>query len=197
MLLTRRARVSGFTIIELSVALTIAGILLALGAPAFSGYLQNARLGTMAQSMYSGLQTARAEAVKRNRNVEFVLTGSSFESSTADSITPDVAGRNWVVREKEPASSAYSLVEWKPSNGSEAGSVAIAASQATFSFDSLGSIGAGAGGIGIALTNPAMGACLPSGPVRCWNVVVRPGGQIRLCSPDTTLDASDSRRCPP
>jgi type IV fimbrial biogenesis protein FimT len=80
----------GFSIIELSVALTIAGVLLALGAPAMSGYLQNARLGTAAQSIYGGLQMARTEAVKRNQQVEFVLTNSALESTSADAVSLDL-----------------------------------------------------------------------------------------------------------
>ena len=98
MLSAAPARMGGFSIIELSVALTIAGILLVLGAPAFTTYLQNARLGAMAQGIYGGLQAARAEAVKLNRNVEFVLTNSALDSATADTITPDATGLNWVVR---------------------------------------------------------------------------------------------------
>ena len=63
----------GFSIIELSVALTVVAVLLTLGVPSLSGYIQNARLGSAAKSFYTGLQTARAEAVKRNAEVEFVI----------------------------------------------------------------------------------------------------------------------------
>lgn len=184
----------GFSIIELAVALTIAGIMLAIGAPAFSGYLQNARLGTTAKSFYSGLQTARAEAVKLNQDVEFVLTNSALGSTAVDAVSLDVNGRNWVVRQRPPASTAaYSLVEHK-TGGSEAGAVAVAATTARITFNSLGASTAG-GQTVIALSNPALGQCAPAGAVRCWNVVVTPGGQVRLCSPDATLAASDSRAC--
>lgn len=182
----------GFSIIELSVALTIAGILLALGAPAFSGYLQNARLGTMAQGVYTGLQLARVEAVKRNQAVEFVLTNSSLETATADTVVPATAGRNWVVRQRASASQPWALVEQKSSNANETGGVVVAATASQFAFDSLG----GSVAATVTLTNPALGLCLPAGPVRCWTVAVAAGGQVRLCNPDATLAASDTRACP-
>ncbi|MCY7301145.1 MAG: GspH/FimT family pseudopilin [Ilumatobacteraceae bacterium] len=182
----------GFSIIELSVALTIMGLLLSLGAPAFSGYLQNARLGTMAQGIYTGMQLARAEAVKRNQAVEFVLTSSSLETATADTAVPDAAGRNWVVRQRASASQPYALVEQKSTNTNDAGGVIVAATTSQIVFDSLG----GSFAATVTLTNPALGLCLPAGPVRCWTVAVAAGGQVRLCNPDATLASSDTRACP-
>ena len=194
MLLIRRSLCTGCSIIELSVALTIACVLLALGAPSFSGYLQNARLGALAQSLYGGLQTARTEAVKRNQSVEFALTNSSLETTTADTVVLDPTGRNWWVRLPSSASAPASGIESKSTNANDLGGVAVSASGPSFIFNGLGAASA-PGTTGIALTNPALGACAPGGPVRCWNVVVAPGGQIRLCSPDTSLPAGDSRAC--
>lgn len=191
-----RAVQRGFSIIELSVALTIAGVLLALGAPAMSGYLQNARLGSMAQGVYTGLQAARVEAVKRNAPVEFVLTDSSLETATADTVVLNNTGHNWVVRARPSASDPYSAVEKKSNNANDVGGVVVTATAPQVVFNSLGGSGTG-GATTIALTNPALGLCLPGGPVRCWNVVVQAGGQVRLCSPDNTLASSDTRACPP
>ena len=188
--MSRRPASAGFSIIELSVALTIACVLLALGAPSVSGYLQNARLGALAQSFYGGLQEARAEAVKLNQNVDFVLTNSPLDTTTPDAVVADTTGRNWVIRlSATPASG----VESKSTNANEVGGVAIAASSPLFMFTGLGQASGVAAGI--AFTNPALGACAPAGPVRCWNVVVAPGGQVRLCSPDSSLPAGDSRAC--
>jgi type IV fimbrial biogenesis protein FimT len=196
MLLKRRTSCAGFSIIELAVALTIACVLLALGAPAVSGYLQNARLGALAQSIYGGLQTARTEAVKDNQCVEFVLTNSALDATTYATIVPAATGRNWWVRTLTLPACAVpaSGVESKSTNVSDLGGVIVTASSPAFIFNGLGAASA-AGSTGIALTNPALGACAPGGPVRCWNVVVAPGGQIRLCSPDTSLPAGDSRAC--
>lgn len=186
----------GFSIIELSVALTIAGVLLALGMPSLSGYIQNARLGSAAKSFYTGVQLARTEAIRRNAPVEFAMTGDSVASGIENSLSIDPAGANWVVRVRASASAPYELVEAKPmlEGGGAAPSVTVAASAGLVTFNALGGT---TGGVGetIVLQNPAMGLCTPGGPVRCWNVVVSPGGQVRLCNPDPAASASDTRKC--
>jgi type IV fimbrial biogenesis protein FimT len=196
MLLTHNtpARSAGFSLIELSVALTIACVLLALGAPSVSGYLQNARLGSMAQSFYGGLQTARTAAIQNNQNAEFVLTNTPLDAATMSSIVPSTSGKNWWVYTVDSTGAPASSVESKATNGNDLGTVAISASSPTFTFNALGAASA-VGPVGIALTNPALGACSPAGPVRCWSVIVSTGGQIRLCSPDPTLNSRDSRAC--
>ena len=52
----------GFTIIELLVGLTLLAVLLGLGAPAMSSYLQNSKMQSVAASYYSGVQMARSVA---------------------------------------------------------------------------------------------------------------------------------------
>jgi prepilin-type N-terminal cleavage/methylation domain-containing protein len=60
---------AGFTIIELMITLAVLGVLLALGMPSISSWLQNTQIRTAAEGMVSGLQLARAEALRRNANV--------------------------------------------------------------------------------------------------------------------------------
>jgi type IV fimbrial biogenesis protein FimT len=184
---------SGFSLIELLIAMTIAGILLALGAPAMSGYIQNARLGSMAQSIYSGLQLARTEAVKRNQSVQFVLTNSPLDTTAISAVSLDVSGRNWVVRALNPGPT-YDPVQNKVTNSGDAGGVVVTSTAPLFTFNGLG--GSDVGGT-IALSNPVVGLCSPAGSVRCWNVVVGAGGQVRLCTPDASLLPSDTRYCGP
>ena len=59
--------------------IVVVAILVALGMPSFQVVLRNAEVRTAADSITNGLQRARAEAVARNTNVQFVLgTGSSW-----------------------------------------------------------------------------------------------------------------------
>ncbi len=44
-----------------------------------------------------------------------------------------------------------------------------------------------------AVTVNGVGACVTTGPVRCLRVVVRTGGQIRMCDP--ALPNTDSQSC--
>ena len=194
-MLVKQRRGAGFSMIELAIAMTIVCILLVLGAPTLSGYLQNSRLGTMAQSMYGGLQTARTEAVRLNQNVQFVLTNSALDAVNTNTVTLDSTGKNWMIRYQSSASAAFNNppLEQKSSNTNDVGGVQVAASAPVFEFNGLGNLTTGTA-IGISLTNPVMGTCSP-GPVRCWNVVVAPGGQVRLCSPDGSLTAGDTRAC--
>jgi type IV fimbrial biogenesis protein FimT len=63
-----RNKYSGFTLVELIVTLTIAGILLALVVPSFFTFLASNRLTTQANELMADLNMARSEAVKRANN---------------------------------------------------------------------------------------------------------------------------------
>src|SRR5689334_20354398 len=65
--------VQGFSIVELMTAVAIFGILAAMAVPMYSSYMANTQIRTAAESMLSGVQLARTEAVKRNGVVEFLL----------------------------------------------------------------------------------------------------------------------------
>jgi prepilin-type N-terminal cleavage/methylation domain-containing protein len=62
--LTKAAQ-RGYPLVELATAMTIIAILMMLGMPSFSEYINNARLGAVAQSFYAGLNQARSEAIRR------------------------------------------------------------------------------------------------------------------------------------
>jgi len=75
--------------IELMVGIVVMAILVALAMPSFQTMLRNSEVRTAAESITNGLQRARAEAVARNANVQFVL----------GPYPPDctVAGSSWTV----------------------------------------------------------------------------------------------------
>ena len=187
----------GFSIIELATALTIIALLLALGMPSLSEYVQNARLGTAAQSFVNGLNLARSEAIRRNAPVEFMVTSDVIGPGVENTASANGSGTNWIVRYQVGASGPYFPVEVKSmlDGGGLAPSVTVAASDPLVTFNSLGGTTTGLinGGTAITLKNPPMGLCAPVGPVRCWTVVVRPGGQVHLCDPAAAV--GDSRAC--
>ena len=65
-------RTRGFTIVELVVAMTVMGLLLALAVPMYDTLVSNNRTRAAAYSLASALAFARDEAVKRNNTVSVV-----------------------------------------------------------------------------------------------------------------------------
>jgi len=60
-----KRKITGFTLIELLVVLVIAGILLAIGAPAVRGVFTSNRMATHLNQLSTALLYARSEAIKR------------------------------------------------------------------------------------------------------------------------------------
>lgn len=188
----------GVTLVELMIGLAILAFLLMAGVPAFTTFMQNQRLRTAADSLLAGLQLARAEAVKRNGRVELVLTDDDPVAAGVSSITSSTTGRNWVVRYYDPSTMFYDFIEGRSGSvGSgelDSTTVVITAGNAVITFDGLGATTLASAST-YQVTNPTGGACVPTGPVRCLNVIVSPGGQVRMCDPDTRLSARDTRKC--
>src|SRR5258708_5346761 len=86
--LTRRPR--GFSLIELMIGLTVFGIVLVLGLPSFSEWLQTQQIRVATEATLNGLQVARAEAVRRNLPVQIVFTppGSGWAVTESVSAAP-------------------------------------------------------------------------------------------------------------
>jgi type IV fimbrial biogenesis protein FimT len=75
----------GFSMVELMIGVVIMGILMSLAMPSFQAWLQNTQIRNAAESIQNGLQRARAEAVGRNTDVEFILgAGSSWTIQLPD-----------------------------------------------------------------------------------------------------------------
>lgn len=74
---TRSDRGSGFTLVELLITVTVLAVLMALAAPSFSDFFEKARLRGAVDDIVALMNRARAEAVKRDRNVAVSLGGTS------------------------------------------------------------------------------------------------------------------------
>ncbi|MEO6139059.1 MAG: GspH/FimT family pseudopilin [Luteimonas sp.] len=87
------SRQRGFTLIELMVAVTIMGILLAFAIPNFESFVNTNRLASAANEMIASIQTARMESLRRNNRVVVCLS-SSPGSATPSCNTTGITG--WV-----------------------------------------------------------------------------------------------------
>lgn len=63
-----RSRIFGFTLIELIITILVMTILLGIGVPSYIQFKENNTLQGAAQALYSDIQFARSEAIKRNTN---------------------------------------------------------------------------------------------------------------------------------
>lgn len=209
-MLNRRAL--GFSLIELMVGLTLLGLLLMLALPSFSEMMQNRKLRASAEAISAGLQAARAEALRLNRPVEFLLTDTTPDAANVAAVNVTTTGPNWVVR-TDMGGGAYSFVagrsgrEGQNQAQGQALNVQFAAvvpidpaapavTADTVTFTSVGRARLTANAT-FDITNPAGGACKTAGgdePMRCLRVFVTPGGQVRMCDP-AVADKSDSRSC--
>lgn len=193
---------AGFTIIELMITLAVLGVLITLGLPSMSAWLQNTQIRGGAEGMISGLQLARAEALRRNASVRFQLvtdlTGGCALSDT---------GKSWVVSQTDPTALcdlspsdtvAPQIVQKKGASEGSPNAAVTATGGNVAVFNGLGRL-TGAGNITqIDIKNTQGGDCQKAdgtgGPMRCLRIMVSTGGGIRMCDPIVTI-ADDPRTC--
>lgn len=84
----------GFTLIEIMVAVTIMGLLMAIAAPSYRNWVLNSEIHSVAESMQAGLQKAKTEAIRRNHPVVFNLLVDDTTWEVVDAQTLEVLDRN-------------------------------------------------------------------------------------------------------
>lgn len=169
---------TGFTLIEILLAMVLFSILTALAVPSFSEWIQNQQIRTTAEGIYSALQRAQAEAAKRNQPVDFALISSIPSPGTAP-VTSNI-GPNWVVAvDQGGAPTAAGFIQG--GLGAESGkNASIATTQNVVTFSGTGT----SNGAVVTVANPIGGACATAaGPMQCLQITVTPYGKIRMCNP--------------
>lgn len=171
---------SGFSLVELMFGIAIVVILMTLAMPSFTTYMRNAQIRNAAESVANGLQRARAEAVARNTNIEFVLTAGSSA---------------WNVDYRtgfKPADAPAGPIDSRSSNeGSQDVTVAVLpAGATTITFDNLGAITANLDA-SASLTQVDVNG---GGASQSLRVTIAPGGSTRMCDPSLAA-GSGPRAC--
>jgi type IV fimbrial biogenesis protein FimT len=91
----------GFTLLELMLVVTIAGLLLGFGVPAMADYFRNARLTAAANDVMHALHFTRSEAIKRRQRVTLctsanaLLANGAANDAATCAVSPFLTG--WIV----------------------------------------------------------------------------------------------------
>lgn len=161
------ARQGGFTLVELLVVVVIVALGATLAAPSATDMIANRRVQAAAQSILDGLNTARAEAVRRNTPVRFAMNADS---------------RGWTITRVDSSAvlQSFSSPEWH--------SLALATTPA----GSVTFLPTGLRQGGSQLSQVEVSS--PYGEGRMRRINVFGGGLIRMCDPAVTGE-DDPRRC--
>ncbi|MGJ7509496.1 pilus assembly FimT family protein [Variovorax sp. GT1P44] len=193
--MTRRARVNGFTLIELMITVTLLAILMGLAMPAFMTWIKNSTVRATAEALQNGMRLAQSEALRRSRQTVFSLTNSATPSATPAAVAD---GKFWSINTLGIQNETSDVGEFIEGGalGNPRNDVQITGT-GSLCFSSLGRL--------IAVPTPGFGAACPGGPVayeitmpgadRRLRVTVAIGGQVRMCDPNKTLSASTPDGC--
>ena len=187
MLGTMRTRARGFTLLELMVALTLAGMLLLAGLPSFITFLRNAEVRSTSEAISNGLRLARSEATRLNRPVTFAFAGGSDPSWTINIFNPATGALLL------PSLQQYSKIEV----GRSAMVVRFPASAVSITFNGLGRI-VSPSPVATPNLQQVDVASVALGEARTLRIFVDDVHGIRLCDPDPALrllTPPDARAC--
>lgn len=206
----------GFSLVELAVALAVIAVLLASGASSFSTWITNMRVRSTADSIVTGLQLARMEAVRRNDLIRFQLVstmGSDCVLSTTNAnwvVSFDAAAGNCggaTINEAFAVSDATNnpapRIIQRREAAQDSRNVVLSTNQSSYTFNGIGRLTFPPGitpdivRINVGSTNGNCQHATPAGLVRCLRIEVAPGGQIRMCDPKYSLSQRDPTACTP
>jgi type IV fimbrial biogenesis protein FimT len=172
--------------LELMVAVTLAGMLLLAGLPSFTTFLRNAEVRSTAESIANGLRQARSEATRLNRPVSFTLAGGGNTSWTINIFNP--------VTGVLPAT-AHRYSKFEVGRSTTAAVTPVSAVAVT--FNGLGRI-VSPSPIATPNLQQIEVSSMVSGEARTLRIYADDLHGIRMCDPDPALRAMvppDARAC--
>lgn len=137
-----RRSAAGFSLTELVVTLTVAGILAAIAVPSFRGMIVRSKLTTQANELLVAVNIARSEAIKGNRNV---LLCRATSATATDCASGTGNWTDWIVCRQTPSANTCASVLRRGSVDTSAGitvTTTLSGDAARFRADGLGRTGA-------------------------------------------------------
>lgn len=174
-----RAAQSGISLIEVMVAVAIVALLMALGLPSYTAWIQNTQIRTAADAILNGMQVARNEAIRRNVSVQFRLDKpGSTQWRVNFSADPD----------------ANPLQSRSAEEGSPNATITLTPGAAdTVTFSALGRVVANSDASETLTQVDVDNPVLPEADRRKLRILIPLGGAIRMCDPKVA--AGDPRAC--
>jgi type IV fimbrial biogenesis protein FimT len=93
---------TGYTLLELVVTITIAGILMGVAVPSFTSIIDSNRLTTYANDLVTALNYARSEAIKRNLRVSLCKSTNGVSCTTINNWS-----QGWIIFTDQNNNSTY------------------------------------------------------------------------------------------
>jgi type IV fimbrial biogenesis protein FimT len=174
-----RQRSAGLTLVELMISLVVFSILIAAGVPSFSAWIQNTRIRTAGEGILNGLQFARTEAVRRNTNVEFSLSGTGAGWSVQ---IPNVAP---ALQTRDDTEGGTTVALSPQTAGG------LATTKAT--FNGMGWIVDNDDGTPHIDQVGVTSSTVTGSEIRSLRVSIGTGGSVKMCDP--AVSAGDPRAC--
>jgi len=172
-----RKRASGFTLVEMIIAVAVFALLIMAALPDFSVWIQNTQIRTAGEGILNGLQLVRNEAVRRNTNMELEMIG--------------VSGWNAKV-----ASTGQIIQSRASGEGSGSAALTIKPDGATkVTFNGLGRLVTNGDGSDSITEIKVDSSAIAAASTRELCIMVGSGGAVRLCDPQVA--AGDTRACLP
>jgi len=179
----------GFTVLELMIVMVIGAILISVALPSFTQVIRNNSVGTAAELIQNALRQAEGEAIRRNGEVDFMLTDSTPGAASVNSLVAKSNGLNWAIRMVDSTAPNRYVNGYNTSQMAEG---VTYQGPAGVRFNGSGRVldlsSAPVGGkqiFRVSRTGAAVAYC----------VFVTPGGAVKMCDPSKA--SGDPRACQP
>ena len=206
----RSRRASGFTMIEMSVTLTIFAILVIMGVPAMTTWIRNNKVRTVSDSLQTGLRLAQAESLRRSRQVVFALTNSTTPAQKPlPAVVDGTSWAVWTVPSMTDGSEQPEFIQSGVLSNASTNVQVISNGTAAVCFNSVGRLTNNASANVTAITGGAICSQPTVGapPVQQFNISIpggdRPlqvnlglGGQVHMCDPGVPISDAHPEGCP-
>lgn len=155
----------GFTLVELLVTISVAGILIAIAIPSFSNIIIDYRLNTISSELAEVMSFARSESIKRNKTITFCRV--TAENSNV--CTDGKLWSHWIVKQNTNSTEEVDVIKRGSINSHNASiqmtTKNISSSKISVSADGLTRSGS------MLLSDAQIIICATSGPAESTRII--------------------------